>query len=87
MSNTTRRAEWDGAAPRPFTIEIPDSTLNDLRERLSRTRWPDQMEGATWEYGTDLSLICRMSGCPPIASRIAATKIFAARPKSQTNPA
>jgi len=57
MPNSTRGAEWDGAAARPFTIAIPDSTLDDLRERLSRTRWPDQVDGATWEYGTDLAYL------------------------------
>ena len=57
MPNSTRGTEWDGAAARPFTIAIPDSTLDDLRERLSRTRWPDQVDGATWEYGTDLAYL------------------------------
>src|SRR5579885_2457207 len=57
MPNTVRRAEWDGAAPRPFTIDIPQSTLDDLRQRLSRTRWPDQIDGAAWEYGADLGYL------------------------------
>jgi pimeloyl-ACP methyl ester carboxylesterase len=38
----------------PFKIAIPQSTLNDLRERLARTRWPDEVEGAGWSYGTNL---------------------------------
>jgi pimeloyl-ACP methyl ester carboxylesterase len=37
----------------PFRIAIPDAVLADLRERLRRTRWPDQIEGAGWTYGTD----------------------------------
>ena len=32
--------------PRPFRIEVPDATLADLRERLTRVRWPDQAPGA-----------------------------------------
>jgi pimeloyl-ACP methyl ester carboxylesterase len=40
---------------RPFRIEIPDTVLDDLRERLARTRFPDQLEGAEWSYGTELS--------------------------------
>ena len=32
----------------PFKIAIPQSTLNDLRERLARTRWPDEVAGAGW---------------------------------------
>lgn len=34
-------------------IEIPDDAVADLRERLERTRWPDQ-PGDGWELGTDL---------------------------------
>jgi pimeloyl-ACP methyl ester carboxylesterase len=39
----------------PFKIAIPQAILDDLRERLARTRWPDEVEGAGWEYGTNLS--------------------------------
>jgi microsomal epoxide hydrolase len=28
--------------------------LEDLRERLRRTRWPDEVEAAAWDYGTSL---------------------------------
>ncbi len=40
-------------APQPFQIQVPDEVLDDLRERLSRTRFPDQIEGSGWGYGTD----------------------------------
>ena len=40
-------------AVRPFTIKIPDDDIDDLLRRLARTRWPDQMDGSGWEYGTD----------------------------------
>src|SRR6266487_1179737 len=36
-----------------FVITIAQSTLDDLHERLARTRWPDEMEGAGWDYGTN----------------------------------
>jgi pimeloyl-ACP methyl ester carboxylesterase len=42
-------------APRPFRIDVPDATLADLRERLARTRWPDQAPGAEWAFGTSLA--------------------------------
>jgi hypothetical protein len=32
----------------PFTIAIPQATLDDLRERLARTRWTDEVEGSGW---------------------------------------
>ncbi len=34
-----------------FEIHVDDSVLTDLRDRLSRTRIPDQIEGTGWEYG------------------------------------
>lgn len=37
----------------PFRISVPDAVLEDLRERLRRTRWPDQVAGSGWTYGTD----------------------------------
>jgi pimeloyl-ACP methyl ester carboxylesterase len=37
----------------PFTIAVPETTLDDLRQRLARTRWPD--DGAGREYGTNLA--------------------------------
>ena len=44
-------------AIRPFSIAVPDAVLEDLRERLARTRYPDQLEGAAWTYGTELSYL------------------------------
>ena len=38
----------------PFQVNVPQATLDDLRERLARTRWPDEVEGAGWDYGTNL---------------------------------
>ncbi|MFC9660134.1 epoxide hydrolase family protein [Nocardia sp. NPDC127606] len=34
-----------------FRIDIPQSDLDDLRERLARTRWADDLPGAGWTYG------------------------------------
>jgi pimeloyl-ACP methyl ester carboxylesterase len=39
---------------RPFTIKTPELVLEDLRERLARTRLPDEADGAGWLMGTDL---------------------------------
>jgi microsomal epoxide hydrolase len=41
----------------PFKINIPQATLDDLRERLARTRWPDEVEGAGWDYGTNVGYL------------------------------
>ena len=37
----------------PFKINVPDSVLRDLKERLARTRFPDQLQNVGWDYGTD----------------------------------
>jgi len=37
----------------PYTIALDEAVLVDLRERLRRTRWPDQVRGSGWAYGTD----------------------------------
>ena len=42
---------------RPFRVEVPEAVLEDLRDRLARTRWPDQIPGSGWDYGTDLSYL------------------------------
>ena len=40
---------------KPFTIEVPGAVLSDLRARLVRTRWPDEVVDAGWDYGTNLA--------------------------------
>ena len=40
-----------------FRIRVDDSTLEDLRLRLALTRFPDQIEGTSWEYGTPISYV------------------------------
>lgn len=35
----------------PFHIDIPQGDLDDLHERLDRTRWPDELPGVGWAYG------------------------------------
>lgn len=38
----------------PFTINIEEDVLDDLQERLERTRWPDSIPGTGWDRGVDL---------------------------------
>ena len=45
-------------APRPFRIEVPDTVLDDLRERLGRTRWPEPLnDQAGWDDGADVAYL------------------------------
>ncbi len=39
----------------PFRIVTPDAELADLRERLDRTRWPDEETVGDWSQGVPLS--------------------------------
>jgi microsomal epoxide hydrolase len=39
----------------PFRIAVPDAVLTDLRQRLARTRFPDEIPDSGWGYGTDLA--------------------------------
>ena len=50
------------AAATPFRLHVPESALDDLRERLARTRFPDQAPGAPWAYGTDVAFLQRLVG-------------------------
>jgi hypothetical protein len=42
---------------RPFRIYIPQADLDDLRARLSRTRWPSQLPGAGWRRGVPVAYL------------------------------
>src|SRR2546426_4203472 len=42
------------STPQPFTIHVPDEVLTDLLRRLDRTRWPDEISGGGWQYGSNL---------------------------------
>ena len=41
----------------PFRIAVPDTDLDDLRAAIARTRWPDQVDDAGWDYGTPLGYL------------------------------
>ena len=35
----------------PFEVHVDEAVLDDLRDRLARTRFADQIDGTGWEYG------------------------------------
>ncbi len=43
--------------PKPFTLSIPDSAIADLRERLARTRLPDEPPLPPWSTGTSVAYL------------------------------
>jgi len=47
----------DAATPKRFRLHIPEGQLADLRERLGRTRWPDEPPLEPWSTGTSLAYL------------------------------
>jgi pimeloyl-ACP methyl ester carboxylesterase len=45
------------ARPEPFTLRVPEEAIVDLRDRLARTRFPDQAPGDSWAYGADVGYL------------------------------
>lgn len=41
----------------PFTIAVPQADLDDLRQRLDRTRWAQTIPGSGWQLGTDVDAL------------------------------
>jgi epoxide hydrolase len=54
MSETNRTCDSE---IRPFRIDIPQADLDDLGERLARTRWPAELPGADWAAGVPVSYL------------------------------
>jgi len=42
---------------RPFTLDIPQTQLDDLNQRLDLARWPDKETVADWSQGTPLAVL------------------------------
>jgi len=44
----------------PFKVHVAEEVLDDLRARLRRTRWPDEVPGIGWQQGTNLEWLQRL---------------------------
>jgi pimeloyl-ACP methyl ester carboxylesterase len=55
--DTERSTEHADEQIQPFRIEVPQSDLDDLRERLGRTRWPVEPEGIGWSRGVPVGYL------------------------------
>ncbi|MCF6472664.1 epoxide hydrolase [Nonomuraea sp. MG754425] len=45
----------------PFRIDVPQAQLDDLRDRLAATRWPDELPGTGWSYGVPVGYARRLA--------------------------
>jgi pimeloyl-ACP methyl ester carboxylesterase len=46
----------------PFTIHVQQAVLDDLRDRLARTRWTREVEGVGWDYGANVGYMRELAG-------------------------
>lgn len=46
----------------PFRIDVPQADLDDLHDRLARTRWPRELPGVGWERGTPVGYLRELVG-------------------------
>src|SRR5437016_4171324 len=53
----TPTQEKDHMSIQPFKIAIPQADLDDLRDRLARTRWPNQLPGVGWSRGVPVEYL------------------------------
>jgi epoxide hydrolase len=47
---------------RPFRVEVPQADLDDLAERLGRTRWPGELPGQGWSRGVPVGYLRELAG-------------------------
>ena len=54
-SSATAKAE-------SYQVKVPQAILDDLKDRLGRTRWPDELPGVGWDYGTNAAYLKELMG-------------------------
>jgi pimeloyl-ACP methyl ester carboxylesterase len=57
MADSVTNKDNTTAEIRPFRIEVPQADLDDLRDRLDRTRWPGEVPGIGWTRGVPLDYL------------------------------
>ncbi|MFN5245560.1 MAG: epoxide hydrolase N-terminal domain-containing protein, partial [Novosphingobium sp.] len=45
------------SAIRPFTLDVPQAELDDLKARIDLTRWPEKEPVDDWSQGTPLAVL------------------------------
>src|ERR1700709_450391 len=43
--------------PQPFTLDVPDAAIADLKTRLGLTRFPDAAPGEPWAFGSSVAYV------------------------------
>jgi epoxide hydrolase len=53
LAQQSMSPQVQGAAPRPFRVDIPEATLKHILNRVRDTRWPDRLDSNDWRYGAN----------------------------------
>ncbi|HEX5158581.1 MAG TPA: alpha/beta fold hydrolase [Ktedonobacterales bacterium] len=57
MPRSKKGFDMETTEIKPFTIDIPQGDLDDLRDRLARTRWPEELPTVGWSRGVPLDYL------------------------------
>jgi pimeloyl-ACP methyl ester carboxylesterase len=57
MADSVTNKDNTTSGIRPFRIEVPQADLDDLHDRLDRTRWPGEVPGIGWTRGVPLDYL------------------------------
>lgn len=49
------------ASVMPYTVAVPNDRVERLRARLELTEFPDELDGAGWDYGAPLADVKRLT--------------------------
>jgi epoxide hydrolase len=55
-------AQSQRVAPRPFTVNIPKSTIDRIIDRVRAARWPDRLDAPDWRYGANWDYLKSLAG-------------------------
>ena len=61
-TGTTPGSDQSDATIRPFRVDIAQADLDDLRDRLTRTRWTGEVPAAGWSRGVPLGYLKQLAG-------------------------
>jgi epoxide hydrolase len=61
-TGTTPGSDRSDATIRPFRVDVVSADLDDLRDRLTRTRWIGEVPGAGWSRGVPLGYLKDLAG-------------------------
>src|SRR5215831_13531392 len=62
METRTNETTSTRSGIRPFTVNIPNEALDDLRNRIAATRWPDKETVADQSQGVQLAKLQKLAG-------------------------